>query len=118
MPLIIIKSSASNISTDTKQQIHEQTVDVLTTILQKSSDYVMSILELDHEMSFARNSQLPTAYIEVKNVGTLVPESTLLLSRELTAIISKNLEIAPDRVYIEFQQSDRHLWGWNGRTFA
>ena len=34
----------------------------------------MSILELDHEMSFARNSQLPTAYIEVKNVGTLVPE--------------------------------------------
>ncbi len=118
MPLIVIKSSAPNVSSQTKEHIHEQAEVALSTILGKSRDYVMSILELDSKMSFAGDAATPTSYIEVKNVGRLDPEITKQLSSEITEIISNNLGIKKERIYIEFQQSDRHLWGWNGKTFA
>ena len=77
----------------------------------------MSILELGQSMSFAGDSNVPSAYIEVKNVGILSPEITEVLSKEITTIISRNLGVSPNRVYIEFQQSERHMWGWNSKTF-
>lgn len=117
MPLIIIKCSTSKISPDSRKQIHEQAEESLSTILKKSRDYVMSILELGQSVSFAGDMSVPSAYIEVKNVGTLSPEVTEVLSKQITAILSRNLGVSPNRVYIEFQESERHMWGWNSKTF-
>ena len=117
MPLIIIKSSTSEISPDSRKQIHEQAEVSLSTILKKSRDYVMSILELGQSISFAGDANDPSAYIEVKNVGILSPEITEVLSKEITTIISRDLGVSPNRVYVEFQQSERHMWGWNSKTF-
>ena len=47
----------------------------------------------------------------------LDPEVTSDLACKLTDLIESTLNISPTRVYIEFQQSERHLWGWNGKTF-
>ena len=68
MPLILIKSSASEISSVISKETQEQTENALSVILNKSRDYVMSILEYDHRISFAGDSISPAAYIEVKNV--------------------------------------------------
>jgi phenylpyruvate tautomerase len=117
MPLIIIKSSTSEISPDSRKEIHDQAETSLSNILKKSRDYVMSILELGQAMSFAGDASAPSAYIEVKNVGILAPETTQILSKEITDNISTKLGVSPDRIYIEYQQSERHMWGWNGSTF-
>ena len=118
MPLIIIKTSEPEISADSVEKIHEQIETILSSVLKKSRDYVMSILEFDQKISFALESGSPTAYIEIKNIGILTPEITEILSKEITAVISKNLGTNPERVYIEFQHFERHMWGWNGSTFA
>ena len=118
MPLIIIKTSMPEISTDRVEEIHEQAETILSSVLKKSRDYVVSILEFDQKISFAGESGSPSAYIEAKNVGILTPEITETLSREITAVVTKNLGIEPKRVYIEFQHSERHMWGWNGSTFG
>jgi phenylpyruvate tautomerase len=117
MPLIIIKSSARKIDQSNKDQIHEQAESTLSRILNKSRDYVMSILEFEHEISFGGDESAPSAYIEIKNVGNLTPEITESLSKEITALITRNIGVPKNRVYIEFQQSDRHMWGWDGSTF-
>ena len=118
MPLIIIKSNASNVSSEIKSCIFEETGNSLSRILQKSKDFVMTLLELEQEMCFAGNADDICAYVEIKNVGTITPDVSKELSGEITAILCKYLDVCKERVYLEFQQSDRHLWGWNGKTFS
>jgi hypothetical protein len=31
--------------------------------------------------------------------------------------VAQHLAIAPERIYIEFSNAARQLWGWNGATF-
>jgi phenylpyruvate tautomerase PptA (4-oxalocrotonate tautomerase family) len=58
----------------------------------------------------------PLAYLELKSIG-LPADRTKALSAELCRLISTELEISPDRVYIEFHNAPRNMWGWNGSTF-
>ena len=68
-------------------------------------------------MQFGESSE-PCAYAEIKNVGKLDATLTDSLSNRISSMISECLNIEKDRIYIEFQESERHLWGWNGKTFA
>ncbi len=83
--------------------------------LGKPESYVMVALEAGTAMAFA-GSDAPLAYLELKSIG-LPSESTSDLSRELCALIESALGIPGERVYIEFTDAPRHLWGWNGGTF-
>jgi phenylpyruvate tautomerase len=118
MPLVIIKTNVPEILPEVREAIHEQGQAALSSILQKSRDYVLSLLELGQDMSFAGNSSASCVYVEIKNVGTIKPEISLEVSKEITRILNEHLGADPKRVYIEFQQSERHLWGWAGKTFA
>jgi len=90
---------------------------ILSTALNKSEDYIMTVFQETKYQSFANNHSDPSVYMEIKNVGNLGPEVTSDLASKLTDLIESTLNISPTRVYIEFQQSERHLWGWNGKTF-
>lgn len=90
---------------------------ILSTVLNKSEDYIMTVFQETKYQSFANNHSDPSVYMEIKNVGDLVPEVTSDLASKLTDLIESILNVPPARVYIEFQQSERHLWGWNGKTF-
>ena len=83
----------------------------------KSEDYVMTRVASNESISFARTTE-PAAYVEVKNIGTMSPEQTADLSQRICAALESHAQVAGDRVYIEFADAQRHLWGWNGRTFA
>ncbi len=78
----------------------------------------MVMLHLDQSMSFALDEGSDCPYLEVKNVGELKPDLTSKISSLLTDLVSSNLRVPANRVYIEFQESQRHLWGWNGGTFG
>jgi len=83
----------------------------------KPERWVMTCLVPGLAMTFGGTSA-PTAFVAVKNIGTMRPEDTERLSRELVERLEKALGIPPDRVYVQFTDAVDHMWGWNGGTFA
>ncbi len=83
--------------------------------LGKPEHYVMVALETDAPMVFA-GSDAPLAYLELKSIG-LSDDQTADLSRVLSGLVQAELDIPQDRVYIEFADAPRRMWGWNGDTF-
>ena len=59
----------------------------------------------------------PTAFVAVKNVGTMKAEETESLSAAICGLVEAALGVSSERVYIEFVDAIDHLWGWNGGTF-
>jgi len=118
MPFIQILSSVEELSPESREALHDDCTEVLSKVLQKSKRYIMSRIEVSKDLSFAEDSQTPSAYIEIKNIGTLSPDLTKQLSAQISDLAERHLGIQAGRVYIEFQISERHLWGWNGKTFA
>lgn len=89
----------------------------LSELLQKPERYVMTRLAPKASMTFGGTTE-PCCYAEVKSIGTMSPELTEKLSGELTRAITESLGIPSQRVYIEFADSEAHLWGYDGGTFA
>ncbi len=83
--------------------------------LGKPEGYVMTSVEHNPAMTFA-GSEEPLAYLELKSIG--LPESaTAGASRALCALVSDEANIDPARIYIEFADAPRKMWGWNSGTF-
>jgi phenylpyruvate tautomerase len=83
----------------------------------KPERWVMTSLLPSVAMTFG-GTDAPTAFVVVRNVGTMTPETTEALSAGISALVSKALGVATDRIYVEFGDARGHLWGWDGGTFA
>ena len=118
MPLLQINLTAPCVSQDVLDQVHDQSANILAEQIGKSVEYAMVLVRTGESISFAKDNVSPCAYMEVKNVGELSPSLTERLTNKLSTLIYEKLGVSPDRIYIEFQESARHLWGWNGKTFA
>ena len=84
-------------------------------ILAKPETYVMTILDDQVNMSMSGSSE-PTAYLELKSIN-LPEDQTTELSNSLCQHVGELLSIPTNRIYIEFSNAQRHLWGWDNRTF-
>ena len=84
-------------------------------LLDKPESYVMVSVETSTAMQFAGTDE-PLAYLELKSIG-LPKTLTASLSRALCDLVAGETGIAANRIYIEFTDAPRHLWGWNGDTF-
>ncbi len=83
--------------------------------LGKPESYVMVALEPPQPMLFA-GSNAPLAYLELKSIS--LPESkTPALSAALCDLIEEQLSIPAARIYIEFADAPRAMWGWDSGTF-
>jgi phenylpyruvate tautomerase len=83
----------------------------------KPERWVMTCLVPGLPMTFGGTSE-PTAFVCVKNIGTMKPADTAGLSREICDRLAHDLAIPADRIYIQFTDAVDYLWGWNGGTFA
>lgn len=84
-------------------------------LLGKPERYVMVYLECSADMLFGADER-PLAYLELKSIG-LPEDRTTRLSQTLCLLMEQQLGVPRDRVYIEFCNASRNLWGWNGGTF-
>lgn len=114
MPCLILKT---NQSLSKEEQLDLcQTISALTArLLDKPESYVMTLIEAQVSMTMSGTTE-PTVYIELKSIN-LPEENTSELSKELCIHVSESLKITPNRIYIEFSNAQRHLWGWDNRTF-
>ena len=77
--------------------------------------YADLLLEPAPHMRFGGDTG-PCAFVELRSLG-LPADRTPALSEALCALLQRTLHIPPDRVFINFADIPRPLWGWNSRTF-
>lgn len=116
MPLIQVKSSISKVESSKAQTLLKEISSKASDILGKPESYVMTSFEGGIPMTFG-GTDGPTCYLEVKSVGTMSKEQTKKLSATFCEIISQQLKVPENRIYIEFNNSEGFMWGWNGSTF-
>jgi hypothetical protein len=114
MPLLNITTNRQFESTQSVALL-KQASERVAAMLGKPERYVMVSLVHNPLMLFA-GDDAPLAYLELKSIG-LPADRTAEFSQVLCDLLTHQLEIPPDRVYIEFSDAERHLWGWNSATF-
>lgn len=114
MPYLSIQTNQS-IDESNTQNIVKKVSHAAAEILGKPESYVMVALQANTAMSFAGSND-PTAYIQLKSLG-LPESSTTSFSQALCSLLNTELNISPERIYIEFSGPERHMWGWNNKTF-
>ncbi len=82
----------------------------------KPESYVMIELSDTVSMLFG-GKDTPLAYLECKSIG-LSEKQANALSASLCELVHAELQISPDRMYIEFSNAPAAFWGYNGSTFG
>jgi phenylpyruvate tautomerase len=114
MPLLHITTNQP-IDPQTRSERIRQASSLVAEMLGKPERYVMVNLTENTDMSFGGSSE-SLAYLELKSIG-LPSARTSDFSKTLCGFIQEAFGIAPERIYIEFSDAERHLWGWNSTTF-
>lgn len=73
--------------------------------------HVLGEQALSHGGSFD-----PAAFVTLKSIG-LPANRTTEFSAAICGFLEKELGIPPNRVYIDFADLERTLFGWDSRTF-
>lgn len=114
MPVLKIQTNQEVNSADRAQMLTDASA-IVADMLGKPERYVMVVFEQNIDMRFA-NSDKPLAYLELKSIGLPIDKTTGF-SAILSQFIHAYLNIPADRIYIEFSDAQRQMWGWNGDTF-
>lgn len=114
MPYLKIQSNQT-IEPSQSGQFIRQASQLVADGLGKPERYVMVSLEPPVPMLFA-GSDAPAVFMELKSIG-LSESQTPALSASLCALAASGFGVDKERVYIEFQDAPRRMWGWNGDTF-
>ncbi len=112
MPLLEI---STNTKVDNSLNIAEQASALTADILGKPDSYVMVKIQTEQTLIFAGNNE-PAAHVKLKSLG-LPEDKTADFSASICAFINEQLDINSARIYIEFVNPERHMWGWDGKTF-
>jgi phenylpyruvate tautomerase len=114
MPYLNIQSNQS-VPADEQAKLMADASALVAAEIGKPEKYVMVALDPTLPMSFG-GSDAPCAYLELKSIG--LPETKCeALSSRLCDFIHQSMGIATDRIYIEFTDAPRSMWGWNKGTF-
>lgn len=112
MPLLEI---TTNTKIENTQNFAEKASALTAEILGKPESYVMVKIQHEQTLLFAGNAA-PAAHVKLKSLG-LPEDSTTDFSSRLCLFINEELNISSARIYIEFSSPQRHMWGWDERTF-
>lgn len=82
--------------------------------LGKDEAYVMVTIQDEETMSFG-GTTAPAAYIHLESIG--FKEKPSDLAPVLCAFAEQHLGVPADRTYVNFEDLDREMYGWNGATF-
>jgi len=114
VPYLCIKTNQP-LAPEPRRELLQEASRTVAQLLGKPERYVMVSIDDGREMLFA-GSDAPLAYLELKSIG-LPGGRTAELSAGLCTLVQSALGIPADRIYIEFSDAARHLWGWDGATF-
>ena len=117
MPFIKVQASVTTPTPTAVKELLKSLSAKLANHLGKPESYVMTAFEPGVAMSFAGTCDQPVCYVEVKSIGKMKPAQTEAMSQDFCQQIQDNLGVPLNRIYIEFADAERTMWGWNGSTF-
>lgn len=112
MPYFKIQSNEELLHAD---QLIGKASKLIAETLGKPEKYVMVSLEEKVPMMFGGRTN-PVIFCELKSIG-LPGDKTKEISAKLCTFLSKETGVEAERIYIEFSNAERNMWGWNGSTF-
>lgn len=113
MPLLTV---CTNTTIDNPEALALDASKFVAELLAKPESYVMIKIQSALALSFAGSNE-SAAHLQLKSLG--LPESqTTQFSAALCEFIGSALGIKSDRIYIEFSNPERAMWGWDNRTFG
>ena len=115
MPLLKIQTNVA-VPADKVDALLSQGTDLIVNEMNKPREYVQVVVEPEVAIAFA-GSREASAFVELRSLG--LPEDTArLLSKKICGLLEAELAIPPARVFINFFDLSRPMWGWDGKTFA
>ena len=114
MPYFSIETNQS-IDRTANQQLLKKTSAFIADLLGKPESYVMISIQPDKPLVFGGSDE-PAAFVRLKSIGLPVdrcPE----LSEKICHLIERKLGVPKERVFIDFKDLARNMFGWNGNTF-
>lgn len=114
MPFFKIETNQP-VNPDGTKRLLKNASEFISEMLVKPEQYVMVSIEPEKQMMFSGNDD-PTAFVQLKSIGLPIDRCPDFSSR-ICQFLASELGIAADRVYIDFADLERNMFGWNGKTF-
>lgn len=114
MPMIRTKTNLE-LSAETEKRLKEKLGKAIEAIPGKSERWLMLEFADRCRLWFQGDSSRPLAFVEVMLYGSASDSAYDALTEAITRILGEELGIAPDCVYVEYQETGH--WGWNGSNF-
>lgn len=111
MPLFKI---ISNTELTDKADFMAKASSAVAAALGKTEKFVMVIYSHQPEMIFS-GSHDPAMFVELKSIG-LPKAKTAEISSALMQFLQQETGTSPERIFIEFTDVQREMWGWNSGT--
>lgn len=115
MPLLTLKTSVL-LPEDEQEAVVKAISRVVADGIGKPEQYVMVVLE-EGTICMGGLSG-PAAFADIRSIGGLSPETNRRVSETLCSLLSDRLDVAPNRIYLNFSEISGENWGWNGGTFS
>jgi phenylpyruvate tautomerase PptA (4-oxalocrotonate tautomerase family) len=84
-------------------------------LLGKPERYVMVAVKHSTPMRFGGELD-PAAMVQLYSIG-LPQERCASFAEKICAFVQEELGVAPERVFIDFRDLQRTMFGWNAKTF-
>ncbi len=113
MPFIDVKTS-QELPATAEDRLSSELCAIARDCLGKGEAWVMCGFEGNAHLHF-RSSDAGVCYVEVKAYGTLSADGTNEMTKRITALLSSEFGVSPDRIYVSYFPTPD--WGWNGSNF-
>ena len=114
MPYFSIETNQT-IDQASNRGLIKKTSAFIAELLGKPESYVMIAIKPETSLLFAGSDE-PTAFVRLKSIG-LPKERCPDLSKKICSFVEQELEVPPNRIFIDFKDLEREMFGWNGKTF-
>ena len=81
----------------------------------KPEEYVLTMVEPGMTLLFG-GTAAPAARVTLSSIG-LPDDKTPDYSANICSFLESAMDIPGERIYISFENLERHLTGWNSKTF-
>ena len=115
MPLLRIETNLA-VNPEVTERLLKKATELVVRELNKPIEYVQVMLKQAEALCFGGTTQ-PNAFVELRSLG-LPADRIKPLSRAVADLLSQELGVPPNRLFINFCDVDRTMWGWNGDTFG
>lgn len=115
MPLLKLQTSPA-VPESKVHELSSALSKLISEVTRKPEKYVMIVIE--PAFLFMSGKPGEAAFADIRGIGGLDVTTNRDMTQRLSELLSKQLSIPADRVYITFTEFDASHWGWNRSTFG